>query len=221
MPRCQWCNREYPNKNLLNKHESVCEWKERKLVWEKRLSDNEGKTFWYVDTERYILKKCVLSPHYEMLKWIEEDGKLSSWSSGFREENLCSSEPDAQIRLDYLHKLYFDTFKYKPYLKEKLLVEHLEELRCIEKTIAEKLKDYPNFLGVDFCDVSARGIQIRGHHSQIKSYTYGSQPTIEYDFSNYPNIIGEFVSMWEQCDTPERIKNELSFIADGEKYGWD
>ena len=112
-------------------------------------------------------------------------------------------------------------FKYKPFLKEKILKEYLNELTYIENEITKKLKNFPNFNGIDFCDVNADGIQIRGHHKLIKGYTYGSQPTIQYDFSNYEECINKFIKMWKEFDTPEQVKSYQNFITDGEKWGWD
>ena len=50
----------------------------------------------------------------------------------------------------------------------------------IESQINKCLCGFENFQGIDFCNVGAGGIQIRGHHKQIKGFTYGSQPTIKY-----------------------------------------
>lgn len=99
--------------------------------------------------------------------------------------------------------------------------KYKNELIYIENAIKEKLKDYPNFKGIDFCNVGAGGIQIRGYHKDINSYTYGDQITIKYDFSNYLECINEFVEMWTAYDTPEKIKVFKDFIADGDKWGWD
>ena len=222
MPQCKWCGTQIPNKRkLVNQHEPNCEWKTKIEDWQKRVAENEGKVFWYVDTQKYILKPCVLSHHHQMLRFFKLGGELDDWSTGFHEDNLFSSESEAQVRLDYVRKLYLETFKHNPYLKEELLVKYLNELLYVEKTITEKLKDFPNFVGIDFCNVGARGIQIRGHHKQIKGYTYGTQPTIKYDFSNYTETIDEFVSMWEKNDIPERVRGEQNMITECEKWGWD
>lgn len=112
-------------------------------------------------------------------------------------------------------------FKHKPYLRDDILSEHKEKLIHIEQEITKQLTDYENFDGIDFCDVNAGGIQIRGHHKQINGYTYGKQPTIKYDFSNYLECIDEFVQMWKEYDTPNKVRDEQWFIEQGEKYGWD
>ena len=113
------------------------------------------------------------------------------------------------------------SFKYKPYLSNKILTKNFNELKRIETEINNKLKDYDNFQGIDFCNVGAEGIQVRGHHKLIKGYTYGKQPTINYDFSNCKEVVEEFVDMWVKHDTEEKLKRELDFISYGEKYGWD
>jgi hypothetical protein len=112
-------------------------------------------------------------------------------------------------------------FRKEPYVKEPMLIEHLDAFIKIENSINEALKDYPNFVAIDFCDVSARGIQIRGHHKEVKGYCYGDQITIKYDFSNVDEAIEAFIKMWKKKDTAEDLKLYKSFLADGEKYGWD
>ena len=48
-------------------------------------------------------------------------------------------------------------FTYKPYLKQHILLAFENLLLDIQDTIMQGLKDYPNFLGVQFVDVSAGG----------------------------------------------------------------
>ena len=112
-------------------------------------------------------------------------------------------------------------FRYKPYVSLKILEEHKKDLLEIETQINNSLYDYKNFEGIDFCDVNAGSISIRGHHKQIKGYTYGTQPKIKYDFSNKNEVVTEFVQMWQENDTEKSLKRQQEFIADGEKYGWD
>lgn len=222
MLSCQWCSTKFKTKKLLNEHEAVCEWKDKKLEWRKRVEENKDKIFWYIDTNDYTLKPCVLSDkHYQSVHFIQEDKTLTDWALYIGENHLFDNKINAQARLDYIKKLYFETFKHTPFLSVSIIEKHLQELLYIENKIAEALKDFKNFKGIDFCNVSAGGIQIRGHHKRIKNYTYGTQPTIKYDFSNIEECIQEFVEMWKQYDTPERVNAELRFIADGEKYGWD
>lgn len=52
-------------------------------------------------------------------------------------------------------------------------------------------------------------------------YTYGGQPTIKYDFSNYQQCIEEFVDMWKEIDKPESVDGFNDFTDFGDKYGWD
>lgn len=105
-----------------------------------------------------------------------------------------------------------------------LLDGYIEYTPIFEAAIAEintALKDYPNFDGVDFCDVGANGIQIRGHHKQVKRYTYGNQLTIKEDLSNIIEVTEEFIDMWKQLDIPEKVQKFIDFLEMGKKYGWD
>lgn len=102
-----------------------------------------------------------------------------------------------------------------------MLEEHFIDLMYIELKINKYLSAFENFQGIDFCNVGAGGIQIRGHHKQIKGYRYGSQPTIMYDFSNVEEVICEFIDMWRRSDTEQKIAKEKEFIYYGEKYGWN
>ena len=110
---------------------------------------------------------------------------------------------------------------YFSHLSESTIDEHMDELLRIQDTIIEKLKDYPNFYGMDFTDVNAGGIQIRGHHRNINGYSYGDQPTLKYDFSNIDECIEDFVEGWKRCDNPKDFITFKRFIEDGQKYGWD
>lgn len=91
----------------------------------------------------------------------------------------------------------------------------------VANSIKDMLVDFPNYIGCDFCDVNANGIQIRGHHKEIGGYTYGEQITIKYDFSNIEEVADEFVERWKQLDNPSDVARYKSFLADGERYGWD
>lgn len=106
-------------------------------------------------------------------------------------------------------------------VSEEIQKEHKEQFEHIEKTIKEALKLYENFDGIDFCDVNASGIQVRGHHKEVKNYSYGWQPTIKYDFSNVDEVIKDFIDMWKHCDTPTELEKFKLFIKIGEECGWD
>jgi hypothetical protein len=114
-----------------------------------------------------------------------------------------------------------EQFRIKPHVSDKILTEHFDDFKKIENAINEALKEYPNFVGIDFCDVSAGGIQIRGHHKDVQRYCYGDQVTIKYDFSNIDEAITAFVQMWRRKDTPEQAQDYKDFLADGERHGWD
>ncbi|PLR99564.1 hypothetical protein [Bacillus sp. T33-2] len=180
--------------------------------------------YWYAEYGNVKdVKKCILHKNglLQMIQLYKDDGSLNDYTQSFDENNLFKHQDEAERRLDFLNELFYQTFKHKPFLREELLSKHLDKLKHIEMQIENKLSGYENFEGIDFCDVSADGIQIRGHHKEIKGYTYGSQPTIKYDFSNYLECIDQFVEMWKEQDTTEKVKSQQRFIADGEKYGWD
>lgn len=215
--RCQYCGKGYSKKKELLQHESSCEYKEKIEEWNKRVAEN--KTYYYVYNDK--IAKCILGNSLEMIRLFKDDGSLENYTQSYDKNNLFENENDAQERLKYLDTIYNKTFKYKPFLKEEKLTKNLSELQYIENEINNRLSDYINFKGIDFCDVSAGGIQIRGHHKEIKGYTYGNQPTIDYDFSNCEEVIDQFVDMWKELDTPERVESQKRFIADGERWGWD
>lgn len=111
--------------------------------------------------------------------------------------------------------------KHLSYLSDFTIDNYKDKLIYIQNTIMEQLKDYPNFNGVSFSDVSAGGIQIKGHHMKINGYHYGDSPTIEYDFSNAEECIKIFIDGWKKVDNPDDYNSFIKFIEDGEKYGWD
>ena len=114
-----------------------------------------------------------------------------------------------------------DEFQYPSYVRPDTLKNYKEKMLYIQNKIKDELSNFENFEGIDFCDVSANGIQVRGHHKKVRGYTYGFQPTINYDFSNVEEIVESFVNAWKREDNPEDVKSYLDFIHDGQKYGWD
>jgi hypothetical protein len=189
----------------------------------------KNKVFYYVnefDNYKFSFKPCVLAEtsfiNFPFVRYFDNEMRLNtSYSQGACWERLFERFEDAEKEVKRLNSLYFDGFYKKPFLKIKTLENHKKDLLRIEKDINKLLNGFENFLGIDFCDVSANGIQIRGHHKRIRNYTYGQQPTIKYDFSNKEEIVMKFVSMWFKYDTEDMVKRELDFISDGEKYGWD
>jgi hypothetical protein len=132
--------------------------------------------YYYVDNN-YKLKTCIKDGD-GWVRFYDEDEKLMNYRQSYNKKNIFENVFDAAKRATFLKNLYQETFKHVPYLKEEILVEHKDQLLHIENEITKQLNEYPNFEGIDFCDVSAGGIQIRGHHKQIKGYTYGKQLTI-------------------------------------------
>ena len=177
--------------------------------------------------EKYIFSPCFLSDcewsiDFPFVKFIKREMPFDErFSNGARWENLFETYEEAREEAKRRNYLYFECFRYKPYLKLEMLEEHLKDFMYIESQLDKCLCGFENFQGIDFCNVGAGGIQIRGHHKQISGYTYGSQPTIKYDFSNVEEVICEFIDMWRRNDTEEEIIKEKRFIYYGEKYGWD
>ena len=111
-------------------------------------------------------------------------------------------------------------FKHKPFIKEEMLNENFDKLVFIENEITKRLKEYFNFDGIYFSDVSAGYIQVNGIHKKVKGYVYGFVK-LEYDFSNIKEVIESFVEMWKESDNDESIKWYQDFLRDGERYGWE
>lgn len=183
----------------------------------------EEKTNGYFDIKRYIPRndKQDFGKGYLNVREVDENLNVKKEYSKFKKlDDLYISFIEAkEIKRKYNNMI--SKFDFRPYMKIEMIEEHFEELMFIQGDIHKKLKGYENFLGIDFCNVGANGIQIRGHHKDIKGFTYGKQPTIKYDFSNIKEAISEFVNMWFEYDCDEYISREKDIIAFGEKYGWD
>ena len=198
---------------------------------DKLLEKYSKRIFFYVSPDAKCknveIQPCMLN---KTSKWIEqfpavdffnkdmqlvEIGRLVSW------DELHDGWEDAERVAKHLNKLYTKGFYRRPYVDTKILEEHKGAMVKIEKEIRKGLKKYRTFKGIDFCDVGANGIQIRGHHLNVDGYIYGNQITLKYDFSNKDTVVKEFVEMWKKFDTPQRVKEFKSFIKDGKKYGWD
>lgn len=188
------------------------------------------KVFYCVRTGidgKFYSKPCILSDYewtmdFPFVRFFEDKMRLNIKSStGTNWNDLYDSFEEAKREVRRRNDLFFNGFAYKPYLRLEILEEHKDQLIYIENEINKCLSGFENFQGIDFCDVHAGGIQIRGHHKQIKGYTYGSQPTIKYDFSNVEEVISEFIDMWRRKDNPQAIAKTKDFISWGERYGWD
>lgn len=173
-------------------------------------------------------KPCILSrnsawnPLHPMVTYFDEDMRLCEGSDKYAEwQDLYDGWEEADKFVKHIDKLYTKGFWRRPYVTIDTLEKYKGEMVKIEKRINEELKEYPNFLGIDFCDVSAYGIQVRGHHKQILTHTFGKQPTINYDFTNKEQVIQDFVQMWKVNDTPEDVIRYKDFIYFGNKYGLD
>lgn len=189
-----------------------------------------NRVFYYVSQNKQgvnYLKPCILDregawhPDTPYVVFFDDDMSLSPFSTCVGWGNLFDGWEQAHEQARHIERLYNKGFWRKPFVELYTLEHHKGEMVRIEKRINEGLKDYPNFLGIDFCDVHANGIQVRGHHKEVKGYTYGNQPTIKYDFSNTNEVIDEFIEMWKEVDKPEEVRRFKDFTEFGEKYGWD
>lgn len=190
-----------------------------KKEWQEEVEKNEY--YFLVESYGGKITKGILANTYNFFRPFNENGELEKFSKSFNHKDLFKDLINAEKRARYLNKLYFKLFKHQPFLNEEILSTNLSKLLEIDKSITDQLSEYPNFDGIDFCDVSAGGIQIRGHHKEISGYTYGSQPTIKYDFSNYKECISDFIDMWKHQDNEKSVSSQKRFIEQGEKYGWD
>lgn len=188
------------------------------------------KVFYYVREDgkgKFISSPCVLSDcewsiDFPFIKFLENKMPFDrGFNSGANWEDMFETFEESKTEAKRRNYLYFDCFRHKPFLELKIIEQYQKQLMYIESQINKILAGYEDFEGIDFCDVSAGGIQIRGHHKQIKGYTYGQQPTIKYDFSNMEEVIDEFICMWRRIDKPQTVAKQLDFIRHGEKYGWD
>lgn len=188
-----------------------------KEQWKQALQEN--KDYWVVLNLGNSIKKCKLSTYHNMI--VLDEYSVKSISQGVDLKDLFATYDDAVERQQALLKLYKETFQRRPYVNEIKLLNNLKGFIEVENQIVNALKDYSNFDGIDFCDVSANGFQIRGHHKLVQGYVFGSQPTIKYDFSNSSECVEEFIKMWKEKDRLEYLNQYKSFLANGERWGWD
>ncbi len=193
----------------------------------------EKKHFFYVNgntKDGVSIITCVLSdadfdvenPLFKIVTTYEDGSEHISDISYMLDWNMMfDSYGDAKVVVDEYEESIKD-FDFRPYITLYDLLAHKKDFMHIQKKIHEELSDYPNFIGIDFTDVNADGgIQVRGRHKSINGYTFGKQPTINYDFSNIDDVIEDFVSSWKKADNQEYVDSFNRFLEMGQKYGWD
>ena len=185
-------------------------------------SDNAGKVFYYVDGGKHAPENIkqvtpVYSKTVRQTFWKLLNEGRDAWL-GY--DSIFENESEAEQFVKTVKHIR-SQFRHDPYVSNTMLLKHFEDFKDIENKIEDGLKDYPNFDGIDFCDVSAHGIQVRTHHKAFEKYTYGSQFTIEYDFSNKDEIPNLVINNFKNNDNEKDVKSQKRFIAYGEKYGWD
>ena len=190
------------------------------MGWFKCLKRKKAKekSYWLVHEKGLYIFECTLNIKSNTVT-ISNEGSVTVVSK-YNPYNLFKREKDAKVRQTYLRSLY-NSFQRIPYLSSSRIEKNISELRKIEAEIQKQLRDYPYFDGIDYCDVGAGGIQIRGHHKLINGYTYGGQITIKYDFSNWEECIENFIEAWKVSDTEKNVKSCKRFIDTGASYGWD
>lgn len=180
---------------------------------------------WIVHKDKFGIgkvKKCYLYSigNLKIPIIMYKDGALNGMYTPVTWEMLYTSEDSANEELKAFQKLYSENFDFKPYINPQTMSQYRDTLLEIQDTIHFYLKDFPNFLGIDFCDVSAFGIQIRGYHKNTLPYTF-IQTVLKYDFSNKEEATQNFIGMWKLNDVPKVVTEYQEFLAEGEKYGWD
>lgn len=187
----------------------------------KFYENNVGKVFYYVPSRKQRcsgdIKEVTPSMVNGELWWKLKNEIGSTW---LYYSNIFTSEKDAEQFVKNINSIR-ESFRYDPFVSNNMLLEHFKDFKDIEDKIEYGLREYQNFDGIDFCDVSAHGIQVRIHHKEIAGYTYGEQFTIKYDFSNKEEIPDLVINHFKEIDTPDRIRGRKEFISWGEKYGWD
>lgn len=187
------------------------------------------------EADRVTSKNLFLVKETVKTNWVVEEVTVTTLRIGY---NICpmvkTARGEVMTSWDQLFEteeeaqetanLYNETIKcfdHVPLINIKKLVASREALINIQNSINEKLKIYPNFDSIDFCDVGANGIQIRLHHKQINGYTLSEQATLKYDLSNVEEVIDESVENFIKFDTKDNIRGYKEFLAEGDKYGWD
>lgn len=203
-----------------------------KLTYKKLVKYFKHQVFYQIylagssKSATWTVAPCILEPatvtpiNQVLVKRFDENWKLTRFSHYSSWENLFLTQKDAQKEAKRRNDLY-KNFDRQPFIEYNILKEHKRDLINIQKNITSSLSDFPNFDGIDFMDVSAGGIQIRGHHKLVSGYTYGDQITIKYDFSNKNEVVTQFIEMWKNNDDTKKVDSYNSFLREGAKYGWN
>ena len=183
-------------------------------------TDNNKSPYWKVVP--CLLAEC---PYFGTIERPEVCDFDKSWRLSRNRaqcswDNIFMTYEEAYKESKRRNGLYIG-FDRIPYVGYDILENYKNDLLNIERSIKNELSDYDSFVGIDFTDVSAGGIQIRGHHKDVSGFTYGDQITINYDFSNKDEVVDDFVSMWKSCDTKAGVQQYNSFLEQGMRYGWN
>lgn len=191
----------------------------------------KDKELYYVtlnSTQLYVVEPCFLkynsykdknkTTYFTLIPF--RNGYKENYSHLFDWKYLYETKEEANKIVEEKNSK-LKSFRHLPFLKDECLEQHYKKLKEIEDQIDGQLSQFEDYDGVDFCDVSAGGIQVRLHHKKIKGYTYGEQKTIKYDFSNAADIPAQVIKEFIDINNEEDIQSMKKFIRFGEKYGWD
>lgn len=119
-----------------------------------------------------------------MIKSFDKNNNINNYSQGCSWDLIFESHEEAKAELKVLKSLYLDGFDSRPFLKMSMLKSIKGDLMEVKDCISSLLKSRDDFKGVDFCDVSAGGIQV---------YACGLRTTLNYDMSNKISVIRYFI----------------------------
>lgn len=95
---------------------------------------------------------------------------------------------------------------------------HKEELEKGLDKIVNALKDK---VGFEKCTISlGHPNQINISHERIKAY-YLYVVSFDYDFYDFEEKVDLVIESWDKAAEPNSIDSYISFLEEGQKYGWD
>ena len=184
----------------------------------------DEKKFWLVQHERNSDKVKVLCGKIIFRAGIRSPffrPDDSEYLLGFCPDHVFETEEAANA---FAEKLFERKQELgNSYLKDSMLADDSAFAKLVEmkKYIDSELSAFAGYIPVNFCDVSAGGIQIRGTNQSTDGY-FMVQTTVPYSFCGYMEKAEEFVKNYkEYYGNADTVNEAKKFIWFGEKYGWD